>query len=230
MRLADDELLPFRFTNLADTVNRYIEELQKMLKKQRDDARERNQELEEGVFAATSDPREPTVAPPAKAVPPHLNFAPLENAADALTRSAERYDKALAKVRAEGSGALASERVRTVNAALLGVDRAMLDTEGLPKRPWFKNAVYAPGMYTGYGVKTIPMVREAIELEKWQEAGEGIVRTGKVLEASRLPSTGRPPNWRPLQSSRHDSLSSPRKRGSRFRVACQRTGCPRSRA
>jgi N-acetylated-alpha-linked acidic dipeptidase len=183
MRLADAELLPFRFTNLADTVDRYLEELQKLLKEKRDDARERNQELEEGVFAATSDPRKPTVPPPAKVVPPHLNFAPLENAAEALTRSAERYDNALAKVYAHGSGALASERVKTVNAALLGVDRAMLDTAGLPRRPWFENAIYAPGTYTGYGVKTMPMVREAIELEKWQEADEGIVRTGRVLDA-----------------------------------------------
>jgi N-acetylated-alpha-linked acidic dipeptidase len=183
MRLADADLLPFRFTNLADTVNRYLEELQKLLKEKRDDARERNQELEEGVFAATSDPRRPTVPPPAKVVPPHLNFAPLENAAEALVRSAERYDTALAKVRADGSGAPASERAKAVNAALLGVDRAMLDTAGLPQRPWFKNAIYAPGMYTGYGVKTMPMVREAIEREKWQEADEGIVRTGKVLEA-----------------------------------------------
>lgn len=183
MRLADAELLPFRFTNLSDTVNRYVEELQKLLKKQRDDAHERNQELEEGVFAATSDPRKPVVPPPVKVVPPHLNFAPLENAAEALTRSAERYDKALAKIRADGSSAVASERVKAVNAALLGVDRAMLDTAGLPRRPWFKNAIYAPGMYTGYGVKTMPMVREAIELEKWQDADEGIVRTGRVLDA-----------------------------------------------
>jgi N-acetylated-alpha-linked acidic dipeptidase len=178
MRLADAELIPFRFTNLADTVNRYADEMQKLLKKERDEAIERNLELEEGVFAATSDPREPTFAPPSEAVPPHLNFAPLENAAEALTRSAERYDKAAANAGA----ALASDSIRGVNATLLGAGRAMLDPAGLPRRPWFKHMLYAPGMYTGYGVKTMPMVREAIELKKWDEANEGMVRTAKVLD------------------------------------------------
>jgi N-acetylated-alpha-linked acidic dipeptidase len=183
MRLADAELLPFRFTNLADTTNRYVSELKKLVETSRDQARERNLELEEGVFAATSDPRAPSVPPPAEVVPPHLNFAPLENAAEALARAAERYDKAIAKARASGGAVLTGESVKTVNATLLGVERAMLDPAGLPGRPWFKHMLYAPGMYTGYGVKTVPMAREAIELKKWQEADEGIARTGKVLES-----------------------------------------------
>ena len=182
MRLADAELIPFRFTNLAETVNRYVSELKKLAEDSRDQVRERNLELEEGVFLATSDPRAPTLAPPSEEVPPHLNFAPLENAAEALTRAAERYDKAAAKAPADGRAALGGERVKAVNATLLGVDRAMLDPAGLPQRPWFENMLYAPGMYTGYGVKTVPMVREAIELKKWQQADEGIARTGKVLE------------------------------------------------
>jgi N-acetylated-alpha-linked acidic dipeptidase len=178
MRLADAELIPYRFTNLADTVNRYVHQLQKLLKREHDQAIERNLELEEGLFAATSDPREPMLAPPAEDVPPHLNFAPLENAVEALTRSAERYDEAAANAGA----ALASDSVRGVNATLLGAGRAMLDPAGLPRRPWFKHMLYAPGMYTGYGVKTMPMVREAIELRKWDEANEGVVRTAGVLD------------------------------------------------
>jgi len=181
MRLADAELLPFRFTNLADTVDLYVGQLQKLLQKERDEARECNLELEEGVFAATVDPRAPLLPPPAEAVPPHLNFAPLENAAEALAHSAERYDKAVAKARANGGVGLAGESVQAVNATLMGIERAMLDPAGLPDRPWFEDLLYAPGMYTGYGVKTVPMVREAIELMRWQEADEGIVRTAKVL-------------------------------------------------
>ncbi|HQT94343.1 MAG TPA: transferrin receptor-like dimerization domain-containing protein [Thermoanaerobaculaceae bacterium] len=181
IRLADADLLPYRFTNLADTVDLYLGQLKKLLQKERAEARERNLELEEGVFAATVDPRAPLLPPPAEAVPPHLNFAPLENAAEALAHSAERYDKAVAKARANGGAGLADESVQTVNATLMGVERAMLDPAGLPDRPWFENLLYAPGMYTGYGVKTVPMVREAIELRRWQEADEGIVRTAKVL-------------------------------------------------
>jgi N-acetylated-alpha-linked acidic dipeptidase len=181
MRLADAELLPFRFSNLADTVNRYVDELQKLLKSERDEARERDVEIEEGLFTVTSDPRAPTFAPPAETVPPHLNFAPLENAAETLARSAERYDRAVAIAGDNGGAALASESVTAVNATLLGVDRALLDPAGLPRRPWFENMLYAPGMYTGYGVKTVPMVREAIEQRQWNEAEEGIARTAKVL-------------------------------------------------
>jgi N-acetylated-alpha-linked acidic dipeptidase len=182
MRLAGAELLPFRFTNFADTVNRYLGELQKLLKGEQDEARERDLEIEEGLFAATSDPRAPTFAPPSEAAPPHLNFAPLENTAEALTRSAQRYDKAVAAARANGGAVLASESVKAVNATLLGVERATLDPAGLPRRPWFKNLLYAPGLYTGYEVRTIPMVREALEQRKWDEAEEGIVRTAKVLD------------------------------------------------
>jgi N-acetylated-alpha-linked acidic dipeptidase len=182
MRLADADLIPLRFTNLADTVNRYVGELKRLVETTREQARERNLELEEGVFAATSDPRAPTLPPPAEAQPPYLNFAPLENAADALTRVAERYDKAVAGARAKAGTGLTGESLKAVNAILLGVERALLDPAGLPGRPWFKHMLYAPGTYTGYGVKTIPMVREAIELKRWPEADAGIVRTAKAIE------------------------------------------------
>jgi N-acetylated-alpha-linked acidic dipeptidase len=184
MRLADADLLPYRFTNLADTVSRYLEELRTLLKKERDEARERDLEIKEGLFTVTSDPRSPTFAPPAETVPPHLNFAPLENAVDALTHSADRYDRAVSAAGANGGAALGREGIAAVDATLVGVERALLDPAGLPRRPWFKNMLYAPGMYTGYGVKTVPMVREAIEQRQWVEADEGIVRTAKVLEAA----------------------------------------------
>jgi N-acetylated-alpha-linked acidic dipeptidase len=182
MRLADAELLPFSFSNLADTVHLYLDQLQKLLREEREEARERNLELEEGVFTATVDPREPTVPPPAETLPPHLNFAPLENAADALARSAERYDTAVSRARANDGADLSGGGISAVNEALLRVGRALLDPAGLPGRPWFRNVLYAPGMYTGYGVKTVPMVREAIEQRKWREADEGIARTAKTLE------------------------------------------------
>ena len=95
MRLADAEILPFDFVDFADTIQKYTKDLEKLLADKQEEIRERNQELEEGVFKATLDPRRPTVAPPREEVPPHLNFAPMQNAADALTRSAEHYRKAL---------------------------------------------------------------------------------------------------------------------------------------
>jgi len=183
LRLADAELLPYDFTGLAETVGRYVNELEKLLSDGQEQARERNRQLEEGVFAATMDPREPMVPPPAAEIPPHLNFAPLENGLDALKKSAERYERALVRARADSGKALARPEVQAVNALLLRSERTLTSTEGLPRRPWFRHQLYAPGFYTGYGVKTIPGVREAIEQKSWKEAEEQIARVGRTLAA-----------------------------------------------
>jgi N-acetylated-alpha-linked acidic dipeptidase len=182
MRLADADLLPYDFTALADTIHRYLDELQKLLKTKQDEIVERNQEIEEGVFVAIADPRKTSVAPPAEAVPPHLNFAPLQNASDALTHSAERYQRALEKVTKNGELALSPASLQALNAKLIESERKLASPEGLPGRPWFQHLIYAPGQYTGYGVKTIPGVREAIEQKKWKEAEEQIVRAANALQ------------------------------------------------
>src|SRR5439155_10484532 len=101
VRLADADLLPFEFTNLADTVRTYVTDLQGLLKQQQDETRERNREIEDGVFAAISDPRRPRRAPPVETVPPALNFAPIENASNALAEAAARYQKAASAGRAK---------------------------------------------------------------------------------------------------------------------------------
>lgn len=182
MRLADAELLPYDFVDFADTVAKYVQDLKKLLKTKQDEVRERNKEIEEGVFSATADPKKTSVPPPAEEAPPHLNFAPLENALEALTRSAEHYQKALTKAHENGGAALAGASLATVNAKLLESERKLTSPEGLPGRPWFKHQIYAPGFYTGYGAKTIPGVREAIEQKKWKEAEAQTVRVGKILE------------------------------------------------
>jgi N-acetylated-alpha-linked acidic dipeptidase len=182
MRLADADLLPFEFADFADTVQTYLKELKTLLQKMQDDIRERNKEIEEGVFKATDDPKRPLVPPPAEVVPPHLNFAPFENAVDALTRSAAEYRKAFDQANANGGAALASASLAEVNKMLISSERRLTNAEGLPNRPWFKHQLYAPGFYTGYGVKTVPAVREAIELKQWKLADEGIVVVAHVLE------------------------------------------------
>src|SRR6266849_605302 len=182
MRLADADLLPFEFGNFADTVQTYLKELKSLSQKMQDDIRERNKEIEEGVFKATNDPKRPLVPPPAETVPPHLNFAPFENAVDALTRSAAEYRKALDQANANGGPSLASASLAEVNEMLIESERKLTNTEGLPNRPWFKHQLYAPGFYTGYGVKTVPAVREAIELKQWKLADEGIVIVSRVLQ------------------------------------------------
>ncbi|MGE5055181.1 MAG: transferrin receptor-like dimerization domain-containing protein [Acidobacteriota bacterium] len=181
MRLADAEVLPFDFADFADTVQKYTRDLQKLLKDKQDEIRERNQELDEGVFRATFDPRKPTIAPPRQEIPPHLNFAPMENAGEALARSAERYRKALSAKQSALSESESSQ-LAALNAKLIESERTLTNDAGLPRRPWFKHLLYAPGVYSGYGVKTVPGVREGIEQKRYSEAEQEIVRVGKALQ------------------------------------------------
>jgi N-acetylated-alpha-linked acidic dipeptidase len=183
MRLADAELLPFDFTNFADTIRKYVDDLKKLLKSKQDDARELDKEIEEGVFTATADPKKSFVPPKPEEVPPYLNFAPLDNTTEALTQSAQRYRKAVEKANANGGAALASASLSPLNALLAQSERKLTCPEGLPGRPWYKHEIYAPGVYTGYAVKTMPAVRESIEQKKWKQADEGIVEVSRILAA-----------------------------------------------
>jgi N-acetylated-alpha-linked acidic dipeptidase len=175
MRLANADLLPYSFTNLADTVTRYTDEIEKLWRDKRDEIEERNRQIEEGVFTATADPKKTSVPPKTETVPPYLNFAPLRNGVQALAKAAEGYEAALRK-------ASLGARMAEVNQTLLGAERALTSSDGLPGRPWYQHLLYAPGFYTGYGVKTIPGVREAIEQKKWEEAEREIVRAGRAFE------------------------------------------------
>jgi len=174
MRLADADVLPFQFTALADTVHTYVTELKKLATDQRTEIKEKNTEIDDGTFAALADPKKKMVPPVKVPVPPYVNFAPLDNAADELSRAAEGYEKALA---AAGDRAPAS-----LNAKLIQSERLLTDPAGLPNRPWFEHLIYAPGFYTGYGVKTIPGVREAIEEKHPAEIEQQMVRAAQALQ------------------------------------------------
>lgn len=174
MRLADADILPFRFTNFAETIHTYITEIKKLDTDQRAQIKEKNSEIDEGVYQALADPKKKMVAPSKEPVPPYLNFAPLDNAADDLTRASDAYEKAFLSSNDQAPADL--------NTKLIKTERLLTDSAGLPNRPWFENLIYAPGFYTGYGVKTIPGVREAIEQKRWTEADEQIARVAKALQ------------------------------------------------
>jgi N-acetylated-alpha-linked acidic dipeptidase len=182
MRLADAEVLPFDFVNLADTVEMYTKNLQKLLAAKQEEIRERNRELDEGMFQATFDPRRPTVAPAREEVPPHLNFAPMQNAVDSLTRSARHYQQAVSQKQSSFDDDAVAAKLGTLNRELIESERRLTNADGLPRRPWYKHLLYAPGVYTGYGVKTVPGVREGIEQKRYAEAEQEIVRVSKALE------------------------------------------------
>jgi N-acetylated-alpha-linked acidic dipeptidase len=179
IRLADSDALPFEFTNLGDTVEKYVKELNELLKQRQGDVRERNQQIQDGVLAAIADPRRPQPAPKLEAVPPAINFAPLENASTALTDSARRYERALGSARnriAGNTGAL-----RALNTRLRNAELQLTDAAGLPNRPWYRHLLYAPGLYTGYSVKTMPGVREPIEQRRYADVDGEVVRVSRAL-------------------------------------------------
>ena len=183
MRLADADVLPYDYTDLAETIHTYIDELQKLASGAADEARERNLEIEEGSFAATNDPHAPTVTPPALPVPPHISFAALENAADSLTHAAATYSEAYDKALGGGDATRAKASLAHVNEILTHSEHVFIDEKGLPMRPWFEHLLYAPGFYTGYGVKTVPEVREAIEQRKYGDVDAAITRVAGVVNA-----------------------------------------------
>jgi len=180
MRLANADLLPFDFTDFSDTVHLYVQQLKKLADDSRDEVIERNKEIDEGVFSATNDPRRPRRAPPNEEVPPHLNFAPIDNAADALAHTAQRYQAALGGRWAKG---VSAPTLRDLNQKLVESERRLTIEDGLLRRPWYKHMIYAPGVYSGYAAKTLPGVREAIEQKHWEEANSEIERTAKALDA-----------------------------------------------
>jgi N-acetylated-alpha-linked acidic dipeptidase len=182
MRLADAPLLPYDFDDFTDTIHRYVDEVEKLARDMRDQTIERNRRIDEGLFAAINDPREKLLPPPKETVPPFLNFAPLENGLSALQTASAEYGKAVAKAGPGASSAAAGAQLREANAKLIAVERTLTLKDGLPNRPWFEHQIYAPGFYTGYGVKTLPAVRESIEQKQWKLADEEIARVGKVLE------------------------------------------------
>jgi N-acetylated-alpha-linked acidic dipeptidase len=182
MRLADADLIPYDYSPQAEAIAKYEEELEKLLKDKQDEFTERNLQLKEGVFTATADPRKPSVPPPVETVPPYMNFAPMKNAIDLLKKSSERYSKALADWQAKSPHPLSAQALEPINADLLGISRLFLNEKGLPERPWFKNQIYAPGAYTGYGAKPIAAVREYMDEKKWREAEAQVPRVAQVIE------------------------------------------------
>lgn len=180
MRMADAEILPYEFTDVADTIHLYVNDLKKQITQTRQTIEENNREIHEGVFTAMSDPQTPSYPPKEEQVPPYLNFAPLENGAADLTISAEKYQTAFNQL-AQNDSVLDGTQAAAMNHLLMLTERATLRQAGLPGRSWYKNQIYAPGAYTGYGVKTLPAVHEAMDQHQWQLAEQETPVVGSVL-------------------------------------------------
>jgi N-acetylated-alpha-linked acidic dipeptidase len=187
LRFASADYLPLNFSNLSDTIGRYVNEVIKLAGDERDAIAEKNRRIKDKTFEAVDDPTMHLTPPKAEPPAPFLNFAPLQNALARVQESTRAWEAAMRDA-ATGSRLRSADVQQSLDNALRQIELGMISDRGLPNRPWFKHQIYAPGFYTGYGVKTLPAIREAIEEHKWNEAGDQIGTVASTLEqtASRI--------------------------------------------
>lgn len=148
MRLAGAALVPFEFTTLQRTIQRYVQE---MVKDSSGKVEWKEFQMELGKLGMAAK-----------------NFE-------------VEYQGALKRMPMAGR-----EKLGAVNEVIYRTERAFTLGSGLPGRPWYRHLIYAPGRYTGYGAKTLPGVREAVEAGKWDEASEQARQVGRAIRALTL--------------------------------------------
>ena len=178
MRLANADVLPIDFNSFYRTVNDYVVELKTLLDNTRAETEQENKMISDKLFDVAKDPKKGFQSPKPKGTVPYLNFSELENKMAELKTNAEEFQKLYVN-----GTQLSPEKKRELNKVLFQVERALINEKGLPRRSWYKHQVYAPGFYTGYGVKTLPGIREGIEERNWKEAQENISVVAKTMEA-----------------------------------------------
>ena len=179
LRLSEADILPFRFMNMAENIGTFIESNKKLAKTVAEKTKRRNRLLNEKAFTVSANPKKTYLPPKRLDEVPEFDFTPLETAHQRLKTSAMNYEKALSSMK---KGSMSAEIKIQVNRLLKDVEQAMTREEGLPRRNWFKNMIYAPGYYTGYGVKTLPGIREGLEERKWDETHLFIGEVTRALD------------------------------------------------
>lgn len=176
LRLTGADTLPFEFSNFTDTIDQYVNEVTKLVDTMREDTKVTNYAIALGLWTVVQDPTETFVVPKTKDRVPYLNFAPLQNALFKLQASSTTY-----QIHTKNKNLPPSQQ-NELDKILYKTERFLTRREGLPRRDWFRHQIYAPGFYTGYGVKTLPGVREAIEQRNWKEAAEQIEIASNTIE------------------------------------------------
>ncbi len=174
MRLADADALQFDFTELHKTVKGYINELMNNVNQLREKASVENELINNKAYVYAADAKEKLKTPELLAEVPYIDFTPVLNALAKLEKAANHLEAS--------KKAADLNKLATINAKIYSAEQQLLTTAGLPRRPWFKHSLYAPGFYTGYGVKTVPGVREAIEQKNWAETNEQMAEVAKAID------------------------------------------------
>jgi N-acetylated-alpha-linked acidic dipeptidase len=179
LRVADSDVPVQRASGFADAVGDYLDQVKKLADEKREEAEAQAKLLRDRAFQLAADPTKTSGLPTALDSVPHVEFAALEDAVDRLSRSAKAYDETLAKNASSLSGA----RLARLQALMFDIDQTLAPAVGLPGRTWYQNLIYAPGRFTGYGAKTLPGVREAIEDRRWADANRYAKLTADALNA-----------------------------------------------
>ena len=175
LRMADADGLPFDFTHLYKTIETYSNDLITLLKRDRENTELENQIINSGSYSVGEDPTKKYHIPLVKPEAPYLDFSPMQNALQKLGNSVDSLNVVYQKNIRKNSMSL------TFSQSLHRAEQQLLNDTGLPRRAWYKHTLYAPGSYTGYGVKTMPGIREAIEQRNWNEAQQQIEVDAKAI-------------------------------------------------
>ncbi len=177
LRLADANVLPFDFNTFYKTINDYATEVKTLLDNERSETENENRMIKDKIYDLAKDPNKKFIIPAPKEDVPYLNFSDLDNALVKLKENAEAFQQVY------GNGMqLSVEKQNELNQILFKAEQSLTSSTGLPRRPWYKHEIYAPGYYTGYGVKTLPGIREAIEQRNWKEAQDNIGIVSSVIQ------------------------------------------------
>lgn len=182
LRASQAQLLPAAESDFAASIAAYDDELHKLIDGMRAKTQELSKLLDEDAYKLAADPAMPRSAPPRMSEVPLLSFAELDGAVARLAQSAKAFDREYARIAAADAARSSAARER-FNAVLTDLEQTLTDPKGLPGRGWYQHMVYAPGAYTGYGVKTLPGIREAIEERRWDEANRYLGVVSRALNA-----------------------------------------------
>jgi N-acetylated-alpha-linked acidic dipeptidase len=191
LRMSEADGLPFDFTHLFKSIDTYSRELIMLLETTRERTELENRIINSGSYRIGQDPTKGYLVPIVKPEVPYLDFSPLQNAIHVLRNSVDSLN-------VDYQNNIKNNTMSEVfNRSLCKSEQQLLNEAGLPNRKWYKNTLYAPGSYTGYDVKTMPGIREAIEQRNWNEAqqqieveAESIIRLAAYFKALHHPPSG----------------------------------------
>jgi N-acetylated-alpha-linked acidic dipeptidase len=175
LRFADADILPFDFRSLQTTIAKYATEVITLADDMREATAVENKLIKDKAYSIADNVTYPLLPPVAKEEVPYLDFSPLQNAVNDLQKSADSLSSYMS------NNSLTDAEKNALNTKLYQAEQQLLTKDGLPRRGWYRHTIYAPGFYTGYGVKTLPGIREAIEQRNWKEAQEQISITANAI-------------------------------------------------